>query len=74
MTEKNFSPVLTGVFMRTKEYEGNKKLVFVGTDSFRLAEYKADFQGDAGSELSFIVPKVHITDIKRVADYVVEKE
>lgn len=74
VTEKNFSPVLTGVFMRTKEYNGSKKLVFVWTDSFRLAEYKADFQGTDADGLSFIVPKVHITDIKRVADYVIEKE
>ena len=42
VTEKNFSPVLTGVFMRIKSYGDSKKLVFVGTDSFRLAEYKVD--------------------------------
>lgn len=74
VTEKNFSPVLTWVFMRTKEYGGKKKLVFVGTDSFRLAEYKADFEGSASWDFSFIVPKVHINDIKRVADYATEKE
>jgi DNA polymerase-3 subunit beta len=45
VTEKNFSPVLTGVLMRTKDYDGKKKLVFVGTDSFRLAEYKIDSTG-----------------------------
>jgi DNA polymerase III sliding clamp (beta) subunit (PCNA family) len=40
VTEKNFSPVLTGIFVRTKEYNAQQYLVFVGTDSFRLAEYK----------------------------------
>jgi DNA polymerase III sliding clamp (beta) subunit (PCNA family) len=40
VTEKNFSPVLTGIFMRVKAYENQQYLVFVGTDSFRLAEYK----------------------------------
>lgn len=68
VTEKNFSPVLTGVFMRVKSYDDQKKLVFVGTDSFRLAEYKVDFAGDT-SDMSLIVPKVHINDIKKVADY-----
>lgn len=43
VTEKNFSPVLTGIYVRTKTYDEQKKLVFVGTDSFRLAEYKIDF-------------------------------
>ncbi len=74
VTEKNFSPVLTWVFMRTKEYEWKKKLVFVWTDSFRLAEYKTDFEWSQWANFSFIVPKVHINDIKKVADYATEKE
>lgn len=69
VTEKNFSPVLTGVFMRTKEYEGKNTLVFVGTDSFRLAEYRLPFTGSKEKGLSMIIPKVHINDIKKVADY-----
>lgn len=73
VTEKNFSPVLTGVLMRTKEYDGKKKLVFVGTDSFRLAEYKIDSTGWDGSEFAIIVPKIHISDIKRVADYYIDQ-
>lgn len=40
VTEKNFSPVLTGIFVRAKNYGDQQYLVFVGTDSFRLAEYK----------------------------------
>lgn len=74
VTEKNFSPVLTWVFMRTKEYEWQKKLVFVGTDSFRLAEYKTDFTSKSDEDFSFIVPKIHISDIRKVADYMVEEK
>jgi len=72
VTEKNFSPVLTGIFMRIKEYEGQNHLVFVGTDSFRLAEYKVPYSGDM-AEVSLIVPKIHIWDIKRVAEYAAAK-
>jgi DNA polymerase III sliding clamp (beta) subunit (PCNA family) len=36
VTEKNFSPVLTGVLLKAKE----DTMIFVGTDSFRLSEYK----------------------------------
>ncbi|HRX63716.1 MAG TPA: DNA polymerase III subunit beta [Candidatus Absconditabacterales bacterium] len=72
VTEKNFSPVLTGVLMKSKEEDGNKKLVFVGTDSFRLTEYKTNgtIKGD---DFSLIVPKISIIDIKRIADYAQEK-
>ncbi len=69
VTEKNFSPVLTGIFMRIKEEEGKKFLVFVGTDSFRLAEYKIPFEGDVQWDIQMIIPKVHINDIKKVAEY-----
>jgi DNA polymerase III sliding clamp (beta) subunit (PCNA family) len=43
VTEKNFAPVLTGILLRLKKEEDGNKLVFVGTDSFRLAEYKVDY-------------------------------
>jgi len=72
--EKNFSPVLTGVMMRTKEYADGWKLVFVGTDSFRLAEYKiTQTQGIAGA-YTIIIPKVHVQDIKKVAEYAESKK
>lgn len=73
VTEKNFSPVLTGILMKSKEEGWNKKLVFVGTDSFRLTEYKTNWaiQGD---DFSLIVPKVSVIDIKRISDYAKEKE
>ena len=70
VTEKNFSPVLTWIFMRVKEEEdGSKFLVFVGTDSFRLAEYKIPYQWDVQWDVQMIIPKVHINDIKKVAEY-----
>jgi DNA polymerase III subunit beta len=73
VTEKNFSPVLTGIYIRTKQYHDEKKLVFVGTDSFRLAEYKTALVSWDGHDFGLIVPKVHIADIKRVLEYYVQK-
>jgi DNA polymerase-3 subunit beta len=73
VTEKNFSPVLTWVYIRTKDTDEGKKLVFVGTDSFRLGEYSIDFAW-SWHDFSLIIPKVHINDIKRVADYSLSKE
>lgn len=73
VTEKNFSPVLTGVYIRTKDTDEWKKLIFVGTDSFRLGEYRIDFNG-SWDDFSLIIPKVHINDIKRVADYAMSKD
>ena len=40
ITEKSFSPVLTGVLMKSKTEDAQHKIIFVGTDSFRLSEYK----------------------------------
>lgn len=74
VTEKNFSPIMTGILMRTKEYLGEKKLVFVGTDSFRLAEYKIAFQQNEGQDISVVIPKIHILDLKKVFEYMTEKE
>jgi DNA polymerase III sliding clamp (beta) subunit (PCNA family) len=70
VTEKNFSPIMTGILMRTKEYAGQKKLVFVGTDSFRLAEYKIDLDAsNFQQDISVVIPKIHVLDIKKVIDY-----
>ena len=50
----------------------DKKLVFVGTDSFRLTEYKTNstIQWD---DFSIIIPKTSILDIKKISDFSVEK-
>jgi len=68
VTEKNFSPVLTWVLMKSKEEDGIKKLVFIGTDSFRLTEYKTNgtIKWD---DFSLIIPKMSIIDIKKISDY-----
>ncbi len=68
VTEKNFSPVLTGILMKSKEESWQKKLVFVWTDSFRLTEYKTNW-AIKWDDFSLIVPKVSIIDIKRISDY-----
>lgn len=70
VTEKNFSPVLTGIYMKTKESDGQQYLVFVGTDSFRLAEYKIPVAGMTGS-LDLIIPKTNCNDLKKVIEYYV---
>ena len=70
--EKNFSPVFTGVLMTTKHEAGKEHVVFVGTDSYRLAEYKTPYEGKA-QEMKIIIPKSSINDIKRVGDYCTSK-
>lgn len=70
--EKNFSPVFTGVFMTTKHEEGKENIIFVGTDSYRLAEYKTSYEGKA-QEMKIIIPKSSINDIKKVGDYCITK-
>jgi len=71
--EKNFSPVLTGMLLKSKEENWQKKLIFVWTDSFRLAEYKIDVD-QIENEISLIIPKISINDIKKITDYAKWKE
>lgn len=71
--EKNFSPVFTGVVMTTKQEDKNNQLVFVGTDSYRLAEYKTPYDGEF-QDFKLIIPKSSINDIKRVGDYCLSKQ
>ncbi len=72
ITEKNFSPVLTGVLMKTKKEESWRKIVFVGTDSFRIAEYK--IPSTIETDFSLIIPKIAINDVKSIAKYAADKE
>ncbi|MCX6824639.1 MAG: DNA polymerase III subunit beta [candidate division SR1 bacterium] len=69
VTEKNFSPVLTGVLLKAKE----DSLIFVGTDSFRLSEFKAA-SGIKESDFALIVPKVTMTDIQKISEYAIANE
>lgn len=68
VTEKNFSPVLTGIFMKMKQQDGKDYLVFVGSDSFRLAEYKIPTQW-SGFPFEIIIPKTTSNDLKKVIEY-----
>ena len=69
VTEKNFSPVLTGVLLKAKE----DNLIFVGTDSFRLSEFKAH-SGIKDADFALIVPKVTMTDIQKISEYAMSNE
>lgn len=75
VTEKNFAPVLTGILMRFKKVEDWNKLIFVWTDSFRLAEYKIDYDWQLNSEkIDVIIPKINISDILRVLKFWLDKQ
>jgi DNA polymerase III sliding clamp (beta) subunit (PCNA family) len=50
----------------------NNQLVFVGTDSYRLAEYKIPYDGH-NEIFKLIIPKTAINEIKKVADYAISK-
>ena len=72
VTEKNFSPVLTWVLIKSKKEEDWSKLIFVGTDSFRLAEYK--IKNIIENDIALIVPKLSINDIQKITEYGISKE
>jgi DNA polymerase III sliding clamp (beta) subunit (PCNA family) len=65
--------VFTGVVITSKQEEKNNQLVFVGTDSYRLAEYKTPYDGEF-QDFKLIIPKSSINDIKRVGDYCLSKQ
>jgi DNA polymerase-3 subunit beta len=68
VTEKNFSPVLTGIFVRVKSYNDQNYMVFVWTDSFRLAEYKIPVSSSTPT-FDLIIPKTNCNDVKRVLEH-----
>ena len=72
VTEKNFSPVLTWILMKSKEEDWNRKLVFVWTDSFRLTEFKTN-STIVWDDFSLIIPKTSVLDIKKISDFAQEK-
>jgi DNA polymerase-3 subunit beta len=71
--EKNFSPVFTGIVIGSKKEEEKTSLIFVGTDSFRLAEYKI-LSDQSYEDFKIIIPKSSINDMKRVGDYCLNKQ
>lgn len=62
--EKTFVPILQWVSIKTKEYDGLKKLSFGGSDSLRLANYKISYDGDL-DDLQVIIPKNNTAELKR---------
>lgn len=72
VTEKSFSPVLTGVFMKTGKWDASNKLIFVGTDSFRLSEYRVNHTN--ASDFSLIMPKALVNDMRTVVNFAIGKE
>lgn len=72
IAERTFSPVLTWLYMRIKQIDWQNKLIFVWTDSYRLSEYRVNFEWNS-NELSVIIPKLNILEIKKVVDYFILK-
>lgn len=72
ITEKSFSPILTGMLMKSKTEWDQYKIIFVGTDSFRLSEYKT--LNTNTNDFSLVIPKVAITDVKYLVNYAIDKE
>ncbi|MBB1557358.1 MAG: DNA polymerase III subunit beta [candidate division SR1 bacterium] len=72
VTEKSFSPVLTGVLMKTGKGDASNKLIFVGTDSFRLSEYRVNHTN--ASDFSLIMPKALVNDMRTVVNFAIGKE
>lgn len=68
VTEKSFSPILTWVLIKSKKEPDWNKLIFVWSDSFRLAEYKIEIWNDL-PDFSLIIPKLTIGDIEKIAEY-----
>lgn len=72
VTDKSFSPVLTGVLMKTGKKTSENEVIFVGTDSFRLSEYR--LPQSLNSEFALIIPKGLINDMRTIVNYAISKE
>lgn len=58
--------------IKTKKTDAGEQLVFVGTDSFRLSEYKVP--QSLNSDFSLIIPKSLINDLKSVLNFAISKD
>ncbi len=68
ISEKSFTTVITWILFKLQD----KKLHFVGTDSFRLAEYTIAV--DTKDKFQLIVPKDAANEIKKVSDYFIAND
>jgi len=66
--EKSFTTVITWMLLKWKE----NKLAFVWTDSFRLSEYKVNYELDQDFEL--VIPKHTVQEVKKVSDLMIQDE
>jgi len=61
--DKSFTTIITWMLIKGKE----NNLSFVWTDSFRLAEYKVDY--NLWKEFNVVIPKNTIWELKKVAEF-----
>ena len=54
--------------IKNKKEGDENKLVFVGTDSFRLSEYKLAANG-ISEDFALIIPKISINDLYKISNY-----
>ena len=58
--------------MKTGKWDASNKLIFVGTDSFRLSEYRVNHTN--ASDFSLIMPKALVNDMRTVVNFAIGKE
>jgi DNA polymerase-3 subunit beta len=73
VSDKNFSPVLTGILAQTTKNGDQHSIAFAGSDSFRLAEYKTQIPS-SDADISVIIPKTNIIEIQKVGEYQIKNE
>lgn len=66
--DKSFTTIITWMLLKWKE----NTLAFVWTDSFRLAEYKVEY--NIWKDFEVVIPKNTIWELKKVADLTLSEE
>ena len=66
--DKSFTTIITWMLLKGKE----NNLAFVWTDSFRLVEYKLDY--DLWKDFEVVIPKNTIWEVKKVAELALSEE
>lgn len=66
--DKSFTTIITWMLIKGKGSE----IAFVGTDSFRLAEYKINY--DIWKDFDVVIPKSAMLEVKKVADLALGQE
>ncbi len=66
--DKSFTTIITWMLLKGRE----SNLAFVWTDSFRLSEYKVDY--DLWKDFEVVIPKNTIWEVKKVSDLALADE